>query len=273
MIDRASTIALVLALTCALPTASFAAEPAAEPQMNTGYTNRSPRTPTVSETADQISASAVIGADVRDTNGAEIAKISDLIANRKDGTVELAVLDPSGGASFKNGRTSVAWSSLQFEGKPAPHFVTALSPEALAAGTSFKGQAKARDGFYDVKTELLGKTAIGSDGANLGHIKDLVITFGNGRLVALVIDTGGLISVGAKDHAVAWDKAKPQGGKRDAPVRLALSKAEVEAAPVTVTQAPRPVPAEAGSTTPNIRQDSTGNISGSYTSAPAARRK
>jgi uncharacterized protein YrrD len=150
--------------------------------------------------------------------------------------------------------------------------VTALSPQALAAGTSFKGQAESRDDFYDVKTDLLGKKVTGSDGADLGKINDLVLTFGDGRIVAVVIDAGGLLA-GAKYHAVAWDEAQLQGGKGNAPLRLAVTKAQVEAAPVMTTQAPRPVPTQSDTSTPMIRQDSAGNISGSRIPVPPARRQ
>jgi sporulation protein YlmC with PRC-barrel domain len=240
--------------------------------MNTGYTNRAPRTPTVSENADQIRASQAIGAAVRDTSGAEVAKIGDLLVNKKDGAVDIAILNPAGGTDFKHHRATVAWNSLKFEGSPTPHFVTALSPQALAASTSFKGQAESRDDFYDVKTDLLGKKATGSDGADLGKIKDLVLTFGDGRLVAVVVDTGGLVA-GATYHAIAWDEAQLQGGKGNSPVRLAVTKAQVDAAPVMTTQAPRPVPTESGTGTPMIRQDSTGNISGTRIPVPPARRQ
>jgi sporulation protein YlmC with PRC-barrel domain len=271
MTDRTPAPALIVALACTLPAVCLAAEPAAQPQMYTGYTNRAPRTPTVSESADEIGASQAIGASVRDASGAEVATIGDLIVNRKDAAVELAILEPAGGVSFRHGSVAVAWSSLKFEGKPTPRFVTALSREALASGTPFTPQAQASGNYYDVKTDLLGKTAIGADGAELGRVKDLVLTFGSGRLVALVIDIGGLIGK-ENYHAVAWDKAQPQGGRGNSPLRLALSKSEVEAAPIMVTQAPRPAPSPPGSTAPMIRQDSTGNVSGTRIPAPPSRR-
>ena len=200
------------------------------------------------------------------------AKIGDLIANKKDGTVDVAILNPAGGMAFKHHRATVAWSTLKFDGKPTPHFVTALSPQALAASTSFKGQAESRDDFYDIKTDLLGKKVTGSDGADLGKINDLVLTFGDGRLVAVIVDTGGL-TAGARYHAVAWGEAQLQGGKGNSTLRLAVTKAQVEAAPVMTTQAPRPVPAQSGTSTPMIQQDSTGNISGTRIPVPSARRQ
>jgi sporulation protein YlmC with PRC-barrel domain len=240
--------------------------------MRHGYTTTPATTPTVTLTADQILASQAIGTQVRDTNGSVVATVGDLLVNRTDGAVELAVLNQAGGVSFKNGRTTVAWESLKFEGKPTPHFTTALSPAALASGISFKGQANTSKAYYDVKSDLIGKEAVGARGADLGKIEDVVLTFGKGRLVALVIDTGGLLDVGKRHRVVAWDKAEPQGGKARAPVRLALRKSEVDAAPIIATMAPTPIPAQSGNGPPMIRQDSAGNISGSRIPAPAARR-
>jgi sporulation protein YlmC with PRC-barrel domain len=190
-----------------------------------GYTNRAPRTPTVSETADQIRATQAIGDEVRDSNGEIVAKITDLIGNRQQGTVELAILGPAGSGSFKNPVT-VAWGTLQFEGKPTPHFVTALSKDALAAGAPPQPQGAAQEYLFHVKSDLLGKKAVGADGTDLGKVSDVVFSSGDGRIAAVVIDTGGLISSGAKQHAVAWDEAKPQPGKENGSVRLALSRTE-----------------------------------------------
>jgi sporulation protein YlmC with PRC-barrel domain len=269
MINRTIAAGLVFAGAWTFPAVVLAAQPAAEPQMFSGFSNAAPATPTVSETGDEIGASQAIGADVWDRSGAVVATVADLIVNRKDAAVQLAILAPAGGTSFKNGRTTVAWDSLKFDGKPTPHFVTALSRQALAAGASFKQQAEDRNNFYDAKSDLLGKPAIGKDDANLGKIKDLVLTFGSGRLVALVIDTGGLIGK-ENYHVVAWNKARPEGGKGTAPMRLALSKAAVDAAPVMT--APQHVATQSGSSTPTIRRDAAGNISGTRIPVPDSRR-
>jgi sporulation protein YlmC with PRC-barrel domain len=272
MNDRAASIALLFSLACTLPAVSSAAEPAAEPQMNTGYTNRAPRTPTVSENADQIRASKAIGAAVRDTSGAEVAKIADLLVNKRDGTVDVAILNLAGGTGFKHHRATVAWNSLKFEGEPTPHFVTALSAQALAASTSFKGQAESRDDFYDVKTDLLGKKATGSDGADLGKINDLVLTFGDGRLVAVVVDTGGLIA-GREISRRRLGRGAAPGRKRKLSGALGPHQGPDRSRPVMTTQAPRPLPTESGTSTPMIQQDSTGNVSGTRIPVPSARRQ
>ena len=242
--------------------------------MMPGYPNQPPAaTPTVKLTPEQIRASDAIGSEVRNPDGAVIAKIADLYVNRKDSAVELASLVPDNSPPFKNGRTTVAWSSLQFQGKPTPHYVTALSTQALVNGTAFKQQAVDEKSYYDVKADLLGKKALGTDGKDVGTIQDVIFNFENGRLDALIIDTGGLLNVGTRHRVVGWAKAGVSQGKEGAPLRLAISKKEVDSAPVITTMAPMPAPTESGSTTPMIRQDSTGNISGTRIPVPPARRQ
>ncbi|HEY3908544.1 MAG TPA: PRC-barrel domain-containing protein [Stellaceae bacterium] len=271
MIKNTLAALLIAALPCAVASQALAAE-STTPQMNNGHTNRPPKTSVVSPAADQIAASNVIGADVQDAQGAIIAKITDLIVDRRSGAAALAIVEPAGGNSFDHGKSAIAWGSLRFEPRPTPHFVTALGHEAMAAGAALVEQAKTGDQYYDVKTDLLGKPVVGAGGATLGHVQDLVLTFGTGHLAALVIKTGGFISMGANNHAVAWDAAKPQTGKNGAPVRVALSKAQVEGAPVTATMAPAPIAAKPGTGQVQIKRDSTGNISGTQVPAPANHR-
>jgi sporulation protein YlmC with PRC-barrel domain len=272
MIQRLLAALLIATLAAAAAGEAAAAESAVAPQMNTGMTNRSPKTSAVSPKADQISASNVIGADVENSSGAIIAKITDLVIDRRSNAAALAVIAPAGGNSFDHGTSAVAWSSLQYEPRPTPHFATRLDPRALAGGSSLVQQAKTGTGYYDVKTDLLGKPVVGADGASIGHIHNVVVTFGTGRVVALIVGTGGFISMGANDHAVAWDMAKPQAGRNGAAVHIALSKAQVDAAPVTATIAPAPIPPKAGNSKVEVRRDSTGNISGTLIPAPADQR-
>lgn len=273
MINRTGLhFALAVAAVCAFSAASLAAEPAAEPPMMPGYPNQPAATPTVKLTPDQIRAGNAIGSEVRNPDGAVIAKIADLYVNRKDSAVELASLVPDNSPAFKNGRTTVAWTSLRFQGKPTPHFVTALSTQALVNGTAFKQQAVDEKSYYDVKADLLGKQALGANGKNIGKIGDVVFNFENGRLDALIIDTGGLLDVGLRNRVVGWAKADVSGGEGGAPLRFAISKKEVDSAPVITTMAPMPVPNQSGSSTPMIREDSTGNISGTRIPVPQSRR-
>lgn len=271
MIQRTLAALLIAGLAAAVGQA-LAAESAVAPKMNNGLTNRPPKTSAVSPAADQIAVSNVIGADVEDASGATIAKITDLIVDRRNAAAALAIVSPAGGNAVDRGKSAIAWGSLRFEPRPTPHFATGLSRDAVAAGHGLVEKVKTGTGYYDVKTDLLGKEAVGADGASLGHIQNLVLTFGTGRLVALVINTGGFISMGAKNHAVAWDAAKPETGSNGAPVRIALTRPAIESAPVTATIAPAPIAPTAGNGKVEVRRDSTGNISGTLIPAPATNR-
>ncbi|MFZ3235922.1 MAG: PRC-barrel domain-containing protein [Stellaceae bacterium] len=272
MIKQPLAALLIATLAAGAAGEAIAAESSVAPQMNTGLTNQPPKTSAVSPAADQISATNVVGANVENASGAVIAKITDLVIDRRSNAAAVAIIAPAGGNLFGHRKSAIAWSSLRYDPRPNPHFATALDRQALAAGTSLVEQAKTGTGYYDLKTDLLGKPVVGPDGQPVGHVQNLVLTFGSGRVVALVVDTGGFISMGAKDHAVAWDAARPQAGRNGATVRIALSKTQVDAAPVTATIAPAPIPPKAGNNKVEVRRDSTGNISGTLIPAPADRR-
>ncbi len=259
-----------------------AAEPAVAPNMHNGFTNAPPvqgptappATPAVSPAADQIKASNVIGADIKDADGVKIATITDIIIDRRHARAAVAVIAPSGARPFDNGaKSAVAWSSLVFEPKPIPHFTSKLDLTALQAGAALVNQAKNSAAYYDVKNDLLGKTAVGPDGKPIGRIANMVLNFRSGRVVALVIHTGGFISLGASnDHAVAWDAADPRRGRSNEPVQVAVTKAQVEQAPVTTTMAPAPIGPSPNNHNVEVKRDATGNISGTKIPAPQTRR-
>ncbi|MGH7046391.1 MAG: PRC-barrel domain-containing protein [Stellaceae bacterium] len=269
MIKQTLATLLVVAMASAVSTAAAAAQSAITPQMNTGHTaNRSPETPAVSPTADQIGASDVIGAAVENGNGAIVAKISDITIDRQTGAA-LVIVAPAGKKPFGTANSAVVWNSLRFDPRPTPHFVTRLDGRALAAGRALAEKATAEGAYYDIKTDLLGKEVVGADNAPLGHVHDLVMTLATGRPVALVIETGGVISIGARNHAVSWNAANPQIGTKGGPVHVALSKAQIEHAPVTATMAPAPIPPKTGSNQLRIRRDPFGHVSGEFVPAPA----
>jgi sporulation protein YlmC with PRC-barrel domain len=238
--------------------------------MYSGYTQRQPQQWAVSPAPNQTTVTDVIGADVKNAAGTTIAKIVDILIDPYNATAGVAILTSAGAQPFDHGKDSaVAWSSLSFDPRPTPHFTTRLNEAALDAGTSLVGKAKASASYLDVKKGLLGKEVIGPDGAAIGHVQNLVLTFGSGRVVALVIDTGGFITIGgANNHAVAWNAARPRAGANGGPVHIALTKAEVEGAPVTATMAPAPIGPQPGTQNAQVKHDATGNISGTKIAAP-----
>jgi sporulation protein YlmC with PRC-barrel domain len=269
---RTKTLASLLSIAVGLIAAADAgaAENPVAPQMYSGYSHRPPQTWTVSPTADQTMASDVIGADLKNAEGTTIAKIADLIIDPRNATAGVAIITPAGLQPFDHGKDSaIAWSSLEFEPKPTPHFVTKLDQAALDAGTKLVGKTGGA-AYLDVKKDLLGKEVIGRDGAPLGHVQNLVLTFGTGHLVALVVNTGGgfITMGGANDHAVAWSAAQPQAGTGGGPIHIALTKSQVEGAPVTATMAPAPIGPRQNDYNVEYKRDVTGNLSGTKVPAP-----
>ena len=274
MMQRTLAGLLIVAAAAAVSGKVVAAQNPVAPDMYTGHTKRSPKTFAVSPTANQITATHVIGADIKNADGDTIAKISDIIIDRNNSTAAVAIITPAGSKPFDHGKQSaVAWSNLKFEPKPIPHFATRLDQSALDAAAALVEKAKNSRSYYDVKKDLLGKEVVGAGGTQLGHVQDLVVTFGTGHLVALVINTGGFVNLGgANNHAVAWNAADPQGSGNRGPVRVALSKAQVDGAPVTATIAPAPIAPQPNNQNVEVRRDSTGNISGTRIPAPQNQR-
>ena len=79
-------------------------------------------------------------------------------------------------------------------------------------------------------TSLLGKKVRGPSGENLGMVVD-VLAGCDGTPRAAVIDFGGFLGVGSRKIAVAWSLLHFQPAKRDAPIQLDVSRADVQSAP------------------------------------------
>ncbi len=279
MTQKIFTALLVATVAAGLAGEARAANSSVTQQMNSGFTSPAPKNAiaknAVSPNPDQIGAKSVIGADIKDTSGNTIAKITDISIDRRSGAAAVAIIEPAGGKSFDHGKSAVAWSSLRFVPGPTPHFVTQLDRQALNAGSALVERAKTGNNYFDAKKDLFGKEVVGPNGKSLGHIQDLVLSFGTGHIDALIIDTrGGVISLaGERDHAVNWDAAKPEITKNGGPVRIALSKEQVDSAPVTTSLAPAPIPSTAANRNQVVLQrDSAGNISGTKIPAPQDRR-
>lgn len=270
MIEKTAAAAVTALLLLAGGSALAATPPAAPPMSNGNTYGRGPKTPTVAPSPTELRAGKVIGTEVHDAYGKPLAKIRDLILDRRTGRITLAILKATGGHSFKHDRVTVAWHSLHFTARPTPRFFTRLSPQAVANGTPFRKRAEHRRSLYDVKDELLGKQVLGSGGKPVGDIADLVFDYRTGKVKALVIAIGQVF--GAKRHAVAWTQARLSGGKGKAPLRVALAKAQVDAAPVTTTMAPRPAAQPPAYRKPVVEHNHGGDISGTTIPAPAVRR-
>ncbi len=82
----------------------------------------------------------------------------------------------------------------------------------------------------DEATSILGKAVQGAAGENMGRVVDLLVD-ADGQPRAAVIDFGGFLGVGSRKIAVAWRLLQFRPTDNKAPIRLGITRAEVQAAP------------------------------------------
>ena len=78
-------------------------------------------------------------------------------------------------------------------------------------------------------SDLIGMKVEGTDGKNLGHIKDLVINPMDGDIDYAVLDYGGFLGVSDKYFAVPWDALRFSDDRKK--VLLDVTKKDLKQAP------------------------------------------
>ncbi|HUH85318.1 MAG TPA: PRC-barrel domain-containing protein [Stellaceae bacterium] len=81
-----------------------------------------------------------------------------------------------------------------------------------------------------VAVPILGRKVLDAAGKDMGPIVDVLVDR-DGLVRAAVIDFGGFLGVGSRKIAIDWRLLQFNPHDRDAPVELALDRAEVQAAP------------------------------------------
>ncbi len=81
-----------------------------------------------------------------------------------------------------------------------------------------------------VAVPILGRKVRDAAGKDMGPIVDVLVDR-DGLVRAAVIDFGGFLGVGSRKIAIDWRLLQFSPNDRDAPVELALDRAEVQAAP------------------------------------------
>ena len=105
-------------------------------------------------------------------------------------------------------------------------FVVGLMVTLL--GTQSVVDAKDKSGVLKA-SELIGMKVEGTDGKNLGKIRDLVIDPDDGDIDYAVLDFGGFLGIGDKYFAVPWDALnKTENGKK---IALDTTKRDLKKAP------------------------------------------
>jgi len=79
-------------------------------------------------------------------------------------------------------------------------------------------------------TAILGKRVRDAAGKDMGMVVDVLVDR-EAKVRAAVIDFGGFLGVGSRKIAIDWDLVQFNPDNRDAPIVLALNRAQVQAAP------------------------------------------
>jgi hypothetical protein len=86
---------------------------------------------------------------------------------------------------------------------------------------------------------VLGRDVRGPHDEDMGKVIDVLVDK-EGRPTAAVIDFGGFLGVGSRKVAVSWEALKFDPSAPDTPVRIALGRTDVQAAPEYKPSAPAP---------------------------------
>ncbi len=117
------------------------------------------------------------------------------------------------------------------EAMPTAPMPQAEAPAAPAASPSTPPAAtETAAGGEPVSAEdMMGREVEGSDGQPLGTISDVIVDSATGKIQRVVIASGGVLGIGAKNVAVAFEEieVRPEGGV----VAKGVTQADVEAMP------------------------------------------
>ena len=135
--------------------------------------------------------------------------------------------------------------------KPAPSEAAKPPPQAAKAPAPPKNLVTLTPGTV---TAVLGKKVRDASGADMGMVVDVLVD-ANGIPLAAVIDFGGFLGVGSRKIAIDWELLQFNPDDQQAPITLALDRAEVQAAPEYKPSTPSvqivgPPPAEGRSSVP-----------------------
>jgi hypothetical protein len=84
--------------------------------------------------------------------------------------------------------------------------------------------------YHGEAISILGKKVEGAAGEDMGRVVDLLVD-GDGQPRAAVIDFGGFLGVGSRKIAVDWRLLQFRPSERKAPIQLAVTRTDVQAAP------------------------------------------
>jgi hypothetical protein len=113
---------------------------------------------------------------------------------------------------------------------PPPAAPTSAKPPPPAAKATPPPPNNVETLKQGVATSVLGRKVRDPAGADMGPVVDVLVDR-RGSPLAAVIDFGGFLGVGSRKIAIDWQLLQFNPNEPDAPILLALDRAEVQAAP------------------------------------------
>ena len=108
------------------------------------------------------------------------------------------------------------------QGKQSP-----MQTEAQAASQGFMDVGPT-NGMHG--SELIGAEVKTTNDEDVGEVQDLIVNE-RGQVVAIVIGVGGVLGMGEKNVAIAWDKLMRSGQSDDLELRIDGTREDLRAAP------------------------------------------
>lgn len=174
-----------------------------------------------------LSARYLRGASVLGGDNQKIGSIDDIVFD-SSGNAQLALISVGGVAGIGGKSVGVNFGDLTFSGQDAKEKTAQLgsSADQLKSETAFDKEKLASGQV--LASNYLGSSVKLAESDDNGKLSDVILD-GKGHARYAAIDFGGLLGVGNKRVAVAYDKlGQPI---KDQPIPLQLSKADLNAAP------------------------------------------
>jgi len=176
-----------------------------------------------------LSARDIVGADVVGPDGNSVGTVDDLVLSSNNSVAQVIIAD---GAILGFGGKNVALdfdSSMVSRGTDGddPTVRISMTEEALAQAAEFDKSGLEEQGDRLASSYIERDVKLASSDEQ-GEINDLLLDQA-GTVHYAVIEFGGVLDIG--DSAVAVDVAKLSGAPEGEPMTLAMTPAELEAAP------------------------------------------
>ncbi len=220
-----------------------------------------PASTTMPERSPLSKIDQLLGLDVKNAEGEEVAEIHDLILDASDGSIDYVILERGGILGVGESKSTVPWDRIRFASQTVGNAdgdlfaTTTLTEEQIKNAPEYKkdehleGKLQRRDEPYakadykqaaDEQMRVTWTCARELKGANiknmadddLGEIEEIVLDMHDGFVAYTVLSAGGVLGLGEKHYALPWQVTEfSRNDDKDLVVRSKLTKTQLSKAP------------------------------------------